>query len=169
MFSQSFQPVLRIHIFGVDPDPDPRIDASDWWIRIRIFITDLQDANKKIIVLKKIFCLLLFEATFASFFKDYSRDKGFSYNFCLMIKGSGSRRSQKIRIPGVRIRNTDLPLLQTFAFSTQRYLRVRYGLTQVGVCPFCIVSWVGFQRQAGHHIHPSSLQPYLWRAKAHLF
>jgi hypothetical protein len=95
MFSQSFQPVLRIHIFGVDPDPDPRIDASDWWIRIRIFITDLQDANKKIIVLKKFFCLLFFEATFASFFKDNSRDKGFSYNFCLMIKGSGSRRSQK--------------------------------------------------------------------------
>ncbi len=27
------KPVLRIHHFGVDPDP--RIHASDWWIRIR--------------------------------------------------------------------------------------------------------------------------------------
>ncbi len=38
--------------FGVDPDP--RIHASDQWIRIRIldpdpaiFVTDLQDASKK--------------------------------------------------------------------------------------------------------------------------
>jgi hypothetical protein len=39
-------------------DPDPAI-----------FIIHLQDANKKLI-LKKIFCLLLFEGTFTSFFKD---------------------------------------------------------------------------------------------------
>ncbi len=41
--------------FGVDPDPDPRIHASDLWIRIRIrilgpdpaiFVIDLQDASK---------------------------------------------------------------------------------------------------------------------------
>jgi hypothetical protein len=37
-------------------DPDPAI-----------FITDLQEANKK---LKKFFCILLFEGTFPSFFKD---------------------------------------------------------------------------------------------------
>ncbi len=44
--------------FGVDPDPDPRIHASDWWIRIRIldpdpaiFVIDLQDASKKTIFL----------------------------------------------------------------------------------------------------------------------
>jgi hypothetical protein len=42
----------------MDPDSDPAI-----------FITDLQDANKKII-LKKFFCILLFEGTFPSFFKD---------------------------------------------------------------------------------------------------
>jgi hypothetical protein len=31
--------VLRIHdILGVDPDPDPRIHASDSWIRIRILL-----------------------------------------------------------------------------------------------------------------------------------
>jgi hypothetical protein len=33
-----------------------------------IFVIDLQDANKKLI--KKKFCLLLFEGTFISFFKD---------------------------------------------------------------------------------------------------
>jgi hypothetical protein len=32
------------------------------------FIIDLQDANKKLI-LKKFFCILLFEGTFTSFFK----------------------------------------------------------------------------------------------------
>jgi hypothetical protein len=48
--------------FGVDPDPDPRIHASDYWIRIRIriririldpnptiLVIDLQDASKKLI------------------------------------------------------------------------------------------------------------------------
>jgi hypothetical protein len=39
-------------------DPDPSI-----------FIIDLQDANKKLIK-KKFFCILLFEDTFTSFFKD---------------------------------------------------------------------------------------------------
>jgi hypothetical protein len=43
-------------------DTDP--DASP-----AIFVIDLQDASKKII-LTKIFCLLLFEGTFTSFFKD---------------------------------------------------------------------------------------------------
>ncbi len=40
--------------FGVDPDPDPRIHTSDWWIRIldpdpTILVIDLQDASKKLI------------------------------------------------------------------------------------------------------------------------
>jgi hypothetical protein len=39
-------------------DPDPAI-----------FITDLQDANKNKFP-KRIFCILLFEGTFTSFFKD---------------------------------------------------------------------------------------------------
>jgi hypothetical protein len=39
-------------------DPDPSI-----------FIIDLQDANKKQILLKTFFCILLFEVTFTSFFK----------------------------------------------------------------------------------------------------
>jgi hypothetical protein len=46
----------------MDPDPDPSI-----------FITDLQDANKKQIKKKKFFCLLLFEGTFTSFSKTKSQ------------------------------------------------------------------------------------------------
>jgi hypothetical protein len=42
-------------------DPDPAI-----------FIIDLQDANKKLI-LKKFFCILLFEGTCTLFFKDKSQ------------------------------------------------------------------------------------------------
>jgi hypothetical protein len=34
-----------------------------------IFVIDLQDANKKLIILTKIFCLLLFEGTFTPFSK----------------------------------------------------------------------------------------------------
>jgi hypothetical protein len=40
-------------------DPDPAI-----------FVIDLQDASKKLISEHNFFCLLLFEATFTSFFKD---------------------------------------------------------------------------------------------------
>jgi hypothetical protein len=43
-------------------DPDPDLDADP------IFVIDLQDAIKKLIK-KKLFCLLLFEGTFTSFFK----------------------------------------------------------------------------------------------------
>jgi hypothetical protein len=42
----------------MDPDPDPAI-----------FVLDLQDDNKKLFFDKKMFCLLLFEGTFTSFFK----------------------------------------------------------------------------------------------------
>jgi hypothetical protein len=44
-------------------DPDPDADSS-------IFIIDLQDANKKLFFLLKFSCILLFEGTFTSFFKD---------------------------------------------------------------------------------------------------
>jgi hypothetical protein len=43
----------------MDPDSDPDI-----------IVVDLQDASKKLIFLTQFFCLLLFEATFISFFKD---------------------------------------------------------------------------------------------------
>ncbi len=94
--------------FGVDPDPDPRIHASDQWIRIRIririldpdpsiFVIDLQDARKK-----TNFCNTIFSA--CDFLKQYlhifskikiqkesqnSRNQGFSYYFCMVIEGSG--------------------------------------------------------------------------------
>ncbi len=45
----------------MDPDADP--DPA-------IFVIDLQDANKKLILFIIFFCLLLFEGTFTSFFKD---------------------------------------------------------------------------------------------------
>jgi hypothetical protein len=44
-------------------DPDPDMDPS-------IFIIDFQDANKKLIFILKFYCILLFEGTFTSFFKD---------------------------------------------------------------------------------------------------
>jgi hypothetical protein len=50
----------------MDPDSDP--DPA-------IFVIDLQDANKKIIFLKKFFCFLLFEGIFTSFFKDIKSRK----------------------------------------------------------------------------------------------
>jgi hypothetical protein len=46
-------------------DPDPGVDMDP-----AIFVIELQDANKKLIFLKQFFCLLLFECTFTSFFKD---------------------------------------------------------------------------------------------------
>jgi hypothetical protein len=48
-----------------DPDPDPDADPDP-----SIFIIDLQDANKQRIFLKQFFCIVLFEGTFTSFFKD---------------------------------------------------------------------------------------------------
>jgi hypothetical protein len=80
--SGSADPYLWLMDLYPESDPDPAI-----------FITDLQDANKKLI-LKKLFCILLFEGTFTSFFKNKkvkkkSQSQGFSYYFCLM---QGSRR-----------------------------------------------------------------------------
>ena len=50
---------------GPDPDSDPDAVSDP-----AIFVIDLQDANKKQIFLKQLFCLLLYEGTFTSFFKD---------------------------------------------------------------------------------------------------
>jgi hypothetical protein len=57
----------------------------------------------KIFISLQVFCLLLFEATFTSLFKDKkvikklqnSRNQGFSYYFCLMIEGSGTATLEK--------------------------------------------------------------------------
>ncbi len=44
--------------FCVDADPDPDSDPDP-----AVFIIDLQDTNKKLILVIKFFCLLLFEGT----------------------------------------------------------------------------------------------------------
>ncbi len=95
-------------LIDLDTDPDPAI-----------FVIDLQGANKKLI-----FCLLLFEGTFTSFFKDKKSKRshktveikgGFSYYYCLMIEGSGSGSipltsgsgsGKSMWIRWIRIRNT---------------------------------------------------------------
>jgi hypothetical protein len=48
----------------MDPDSDTDADPDP-----SFFIIDLQDSKKKLIT-KKFFCILLFEGTFTSFFKD---------------------------------------------------------------------------------------------------
>jgi hypothetical protein len=60
---------------GLDPDPDPRIHASDYMdldadLDPVVFIIDLQDANNKLFLKNKFFCILLVKGTFTSFFKD---------------------------------------------------------------------------------------------------
>jgi hypothetical protein len=49
----------------MDPEPDLDSDPDR-----TIFVIDLQDANKKLIFKKRFLCLLIFESTFTSFFKD---------------------------------------------------------------------------------------------------
>jgi hypothetical protein len=104
--------------FCVDPDPCLWLMDSDADPDPAIFVNELQDANKKLIK-KKLFCLLLFEGTFTSFFKEKSqssRNQVFSYHFTLVIEGtgsgsismnngsgSGSRRPKNIRIRWIRI------------------------------------------------------------------
>jgi hypothetical protein len=50
-------------------DPDSDQDPS-------IFIIDFQDANKKLNLKKKFFCISLFESTFTSFFKGKKSKRG---------------------------------------------------------------------------------------------
>ncbi len=70
---------------------------------------------QQIIFNKKLFCLLLFEGTFTSFFKDKKskrvtnrRNQGCSKFFCMTIEGSGSgsRRPKNMWIRWFLIRNT---------------------------------------------------------------
>ena len=68
-------------------------------MRIRILIFSsltFKMPAKKLILEHNFLCLLLFEATITSFFFDQkeslnSRNQGFSYYFCTIIEGSGSR------------------------------------------------------------------------------
>jgi hypothetical protein len=109
-FGTDLDPCLWLMVPGPDSDPDPAI-----------FVTDLQDANKKLNFLNQFFCLLLFEGTFTSFSKDKKSNRSHKtvgikiflmYYFCLMI-GSGSvpltngSGSGSMRPKNIRIRNTD--------------------------------------------------------------
>jgi hypothetical protein len=56
-----------IHTFDIsDPDPDAGADPAP---DPALFVSDLQDANKKYFF-SKYFCRLLIEGTFSLFFKD---------------------------------------------------------------------------------------------------
>jgi hypothetical protein len=55
----------------MDPDSDPDADPDP-----AIFIIDLQDANKKQIFKIKFFCILPFEGTFTSIFKEKKSKRG---------------------------------------------------------------------------------------------
>jgi hypothetical protein len=114
----------------VDPDPDPRIHASDYWIQIRfwipdpdpaIFVIDLQDVSQKQIFLTQFFLPITFEGTlhldhFSKIKRQKesqnSRNQGFSYYFCMMIEGSGSGsgrpKNMWIRWIWIRIRNSSV-------------------------------------------------------------
>ncbi len=90
----------------MDPDPDPAI-----------FVIDLQDASKK----------LIFHTIFSAYYflklhlhhyskiksqkeSQNSRNQGFSFYFCMMIEGSGSRRPKNMWLR-IRIRNTGKKVL----------------------------------------------------------
>jgi hypothetical protein len=92
-----------------------------------IFINDLQDANKKEFK-KNCSCILLFEGTFTSFFKDKKLKRShntveikvFLTIFCLMIEESGSRRpglggsafgSGSATLPKIALENTLLKVI----------------------------------------------------------
>ncbi len=98
-----------------------------------IFVIDLQDGNKKLIFFSKFFCLLLFESTFTSFFRDKKSKRSqnavgikvFLTIFCMMIEGSGSvsgstpptnrSRSRRPKTHTVLIRRIWIRILNTDA------------------------------------------------------
>jgi hypothetical protein len=72
----------------VDPDPDP--DPA-------IFVIDLRDAGKKLIFNTIFSASYFLKVHLHNFSKlkrqkesQNSRNQGFSYNFCMMIEGSGA-------------------------------------------------------------------------------
>jgi hypothetical protein len=110
--------------------------GSGSWIRILLFSSLTFKMTTKNKFFKKNFCLLLFEGTFTSFFKDKkskntqnSRNQSFSYYFCMMTEGSGSESGSTLLTNGsgsgrpknmwirliririrIRMRNTDMQL-----------------------------------------------------------
>jgi hypothetical protein len=99
--------------FGVDPDPDPSLwlmdPDPDSDPDPALFVIDLQDVSKKLIFEHNFFCLLLFEATFTSFFKDKKSKRVTNYKesrfFLLFLHDDRRIRIQsRIRI---RIHTSD--------------------------------------------------------------
>ncbi len=96
----------------IDPDSDPAI-----------FVIDLQDTNKKLI-LKKSFLFNVYLHLFSKIKSQKEvtkqQESRFFIFFCLMIEGSGSRRPKNIWIPRirirVRIRNTVLNSVELLPF-----------------------------------------------------
>jgi hypothetical protein len=94
----------------VDPDPDPRIHASDQWVRIRIldpgslwirillFSSLTFKMPGKKLIFNKIFSAYYFLKVHLHHFSKIKsqkesqnrRNQGFSYYFCMMIEVSGS-------------------------------------------------------------------------------
>ncbi len=67
-----------------DQDSDPDLDPDP-----ARFVSDLKEANKKFI-LKKFFCLLLFNGTFTSFFKDKKSKRSHKSVGIKVLEVSGS-------------------------------------------------------------------------------
>ncbi len=90
---------IRAWHFGMNPDPDPRIRASDLQIRIRFLLFSsltFKRQQKNIFFLRFAYYFLKVQYIHI-IFKDKrskksqnSRNQGFSYHFCLMIEGSGA-------------------------------------------------------------------------------
>jgi hypothetical protein len=89
----------------MEPDPDPRIHASDYgngsgsgfWIRILLFSSLTKDANKNFFLFFILSPYYFLKAHLHQFSKiqsekesQNSRHQGFSNYFCIMIEGSGS-------------------------------------------------------------------------------
>jgi hypothetical protein len=95
--------------FGLNPDP--RIHASEWWIRILPFSSLTFNMPAKKLIFNTIFSAYYFLKVHLHHFSKIKsqkesqniRNQGFSYYFCMMIKGSGSWRPKNMWI---RIRNT---------------------------------------------------------------
>ncbi len=90
--------VIEIRISVADPwhfGTDPRVHASDLWIRILLFLViDLQDADKKLFFSSAYYFLKVYLHHISKIKvikKSHNcRNQGFSYCFCLMIEGSGA-------------------------------------------------------------------------------
>jgi hypothetical protein len=82
---------IQIQILGSVPLTNGSVSLTNGSGSFALFVSDLQDTNKKIIF-SNLFCLLVLEVIKVIKKSPKSKNKGFSYSFCLMMEGSGSRR-----------------------------------------------------------------------------